>query len=90
MKIFNKVRGSMAIVPNIEVNADTVYIRSNIVAITEDIFKGWEYDEVQYEVKEYIESLSPTQDVQSMAMLIAGTMSEIDFLNQRINKLEAK
>ena len=90
MKIFNKVRGTMSTVPNIGVNKDTVYIRSNIVAITEDNFKGFEYDEVQYEVKEYIESLSPTQDVQSMAMLIAGTMSEIDFLNQRINKLEAK
>ena len=90
MKIFNNVRGTMEVVPNIEVNADTVYIRSNIVLINTEEFKGFEYDEVQYEVKEYIESLSPTQDVQSMAMLIAGIMSEIDFLNQRINKLEAK
>lgn len=90
MKVFNKIRGTMSTVPNIEVNKDTVYIRSNIVAITEDNFKGFEYDEVQYEVKEYIESLSPTQDVQSMAMLIAGSMSEIDFLKQRINKLEGK
>ena len=90
MKVFNKVRGSMGVVPNIEVNKDTVYIRSNIVAITEDNFKGFEYDEVQYEVKEYIENLSPTQDVQNMAMLIAGTMSEIDFLKQRIDKLEVK
>ena len=90
MKIFNKVRGSAEVIPNVEVNKDTVYIRSNILSVNEDNFKGWEYDEIQYEVKEYIESLSPTQDVQAMAMLIAGTMSEIDFIKQRLDKLEVK
>ena len=58
MKTFAKVRGSMEIVPNIEVNVDTVYVRSNIVAVNEGDFKGWEYDEVQYGKNEYISKVS--------------------------------
>ena len=49
------VRGSQETVPQLEVNIDTVYVRSNITAIDEDDFKGWEYDEVQYKKDEYIE-----------------------------------
>ena len=45
----------MEVVPNIEVNIDTVYVRSNIVRIETDDFKGWEYDEIQYGKNEYIE-----------------------------------
>ena len=55
MKTYTKIRGSMEIVPNIEVNVDTVYVRSNIVAVNESDFTGWEYDEVQYGKNEYIE-----------------------------------
>ena len=55
MKTYTKIRGSMEVVPNIEVNIDTVYVRSNIVAVNESDFTGWEYDEVQYEKNEYIE-----------------------------------
>lgn len=90
MKIYNKVRGTMSNVPNIEVNKDTVYIRSNIVQVNEQNFKGWEYDEVQYDVKEYIGNLTTTQDTQSMAMLISLLMSEVDFLKQRLDILEGK
>ena len=57
MKLFNKVRGTMKIVPNIEVNRDTVYIRSNIIAVDTEDFKGWEYDEIQYKKDEYTELL---------------------------------
>ena len=88
MKVYNNIRGTMGSVPNIEVNKDTVYIRSNIIAIDEDNFKGWQYDEVQYEIKEYVENLSSNQDVQAISMLVAGLMSEVDFLKQKINKLE--
>ena len=58
MKTFAKVRGSMEIVPNIEVNIDTVYVRSNIVAVNESDFKGWEYDEIQYGKDEFITKIS--------------------------------
>ena len=85
-----KVRGTMEKVPNVEVNVDTVYIRSNITKVEEEDFKGWEYDEIQYSVKEYIENLSAIQDVQSMAMLISLLMSEMDYTKQRLDKLEGK
>lgn len=83
MRIYNKIRGTMKEVPNTEVNKDTVYIRSNIKKVNEEEFKGWEYDEIQYNLKEYLENLSQAQDVQSMAILISSIMSEIDFLKQK-------
>ena len=57
MKLFNKVKGTMSAVPNVEVNRDTVYIRSNIIAVETEDFKGWEYDEIQYKKDEYTELL---------------------------------
>jgi len=63
MKLFNKVRGTMETVPNIEVNTDTVYIRSNIIAINETNFKGWEYDEIQYDKNEYTEVTNEVQNL---------------------------
>ena len=56
--MYSKIRGSMEIVPNVEVNVDTVYVRSNIVAVNESDFKGWEYDEIQYGKDEYITKIS--------------------------------
>lgn len=55
MKHFIKVRGSQETVPTLEVNIDTVYVRSNIVRIETEEFTGWEYDEIQYGIREYIE-----------------------------------
>ena len=62
MKLFNNVRGSMETVSNVEVNRDTVYIRSNILAIDTEDFKGWEYDEIQYKKDEYTELLQEQID----------------------------
>ena len=53
-----RVRGSMETVPGIEVNVDTVYVRSKVIRIEEDEFKGWEYDEIQYGKNEYIELIT--------------------------------
>ena len=50
-----RVRGSMETVSSIEVNVDTVYVRTNIIPIDSVEFKGWEYDEIQYTKDEYIE-----------------------------------
>lgn len=58
MKLYNQVRGTMDIVPNIEVNRDTVYVRSNIIRIETGDFTGWEYDEIQYGKDEYITKIS--------------------------------
>ena len=58
MKIFQGVRGTQKQVPYIEVNKDTVYVRTNIKRVEEDGFKGWEYDEEQYSKDEFIELIS--------------------------------
>ena len=53
-----RVRGTMKEVPEIEVNVDTVYVRTNIRRIEEEDFVGWEYDETQYNKDEFIELIS--------------------------------
>lgn len=93
MKAYNKIRGTMETVPNIEVNIDTVYVRSNIVAINEDNFKGWEYDETQYDIREYIELTSDqTQNLgQQLAqekLLNIQKDSVINELGQQITDLK--
>lgn len=55
MKQFLKVRGSQETVPPLEINVDTVYVRYNVARINNDSFVGWEYDEIQYGIREYIE-----------------------------------
>ena len=63
MQQFSKVRGTMEIVQSLEVNVDTVYVRSNIIKVENEQFIGWEYDEIQYGVKEYIALISEKSDV---------------------------
>lgn len=53
-----RVRGTMKEIPEIEVNVDTVYVRTNIERIEEEDFVGWEYDETQYNKDEFIELIS--------------------------------
>lgn len=55
MKVYKKVKGTMKVVPEIEVNVDTVYLRSSIKEVKEKDFNGWEYDEIQYNTREYAE-----------------------------------
>lgn len=57
MKKFLNVKGYQEIVPLIEVNVDTVYVRSNIVRVQTEEFTGWQYDETQYDKNEYIENI---------------------------------
>ena len=77
MKLFNKVRGSMVTVPNIEVNKDTVYIRSNIIVINEDNFKGWEYDEIQYDKDEYTEVTNEVQELLGKEQVRQGSRVDL-------------
>lgn len=58
-----RVRGSMETVPEIEVNVDTVYVRTNIVKVEEEGFVGWEYDEAQISKDEYIEKIAKENEV---------------------------
>ena len=83
-----KVRGTLKTVKPVEVNVDTVYVRTDITRINEEDFEGWEYDEETYSTKEYIEKLTSSDDTQSMAFLVSMLMSEIDFLRMRVDMLE--
>lgn len=54
-----KIKGTQVEQPKeLEINIDTIYIRSNIIRIETEEFTGWEYDEIQYDKNEYIEMLS--------------------------------
>ena len=92
MKIYNNVRSTARNVPSIEVNVDTVYVRSEIKKVEEEDFKGWEYDEVQYSLREYIEGLLQTETGQIIiAENTAETLSLMLSLNtqQQIEQAEA-
>lgn len=60
MIIRNGIRGTMNTVPEVEINFNTVYVRTNIVRIEEDEFNGWQYDETEYTQSEYIDVLEVT------------------------------
>lgn len=70
----------MKYVPTVEVNKDTVYIRSDIERIEEMEFSGWEYNEIQYPLQEYIETLANEEDTGMLALIVSMLMSEIDML----------
>lgn len=80
MKIYKSVRGTAKNIPSIEVNLDTVYVRSNICKIEEMEFSGWEYDEIQYCKNEYIEGLANEEDSSMLALMVSMLMSEVDML----------
>ena len=88
MKVFNNVRSSAKHIPSVEVNVDTVYIRSNIEKVDEEEFKGWEYDEVQYTIREYLEKLTNEEDASMLALMVSMLMSEVDMLANRVQMLE--
>lgn len=77
------VRGTQETVPKLEVNVDTVYLRENIIAIDEEDFKGWQYDEKQYSIQEYIKL---TSDVAiENELQTSEVMVDLDF---RISNIE--
>ena len=88
MKIFQNVKGSQENVPQIEVNIDTVYIRSNIKRIETEDFSGWEYNEIQYELREYISKLANEEDSSMLALMVSMLMSEVDMLKSKIQILK--
>lgn len=88
MRIFQNVRSTADYVPSIEVNVDTVYIRSDIKRVEEMEFSGWEYNEIQYDKNEYIEKLANEDDAGMLALIISLLMAEIDMLNARVSQLE--
>jgi len=88
--IFMKVRGTQNDVKTVDVNVDTVYIRSNITRIETNDFTGWEYDEQRFQIRDYIQNLANNVDTQSIAMLLSIIIGEVDTLRSRIEVLEGK
>lgn len=66
----------METVFSVDIDIDTVYIRSNIVKINTPEFTGWEYDEIQYGKDEYIEKIT-TQNKADIEYLSAMTGVEV-------------
>ncbi len=57
-KFFKMVFGSQPEQPKtLEVNVDTVYVRNNIERVEKEDFEGWQYDETQYDLKEFQETV---------------------------------
>ncbi|MFD2869822.1 hypothetical protein ACFSY7_15120 [Kurthia populi] len=79
MKTFQNVRGTQSNVTEIELNVDTVYVRSNIERIETEDFTGWQYDETQYTVREYIETIANKNK---------NLESENEVLNERVTSAE--
>lgn len=84
MKIYNNVRSTATNIPSVEVNVDTVYVRSETKRIEEDDFEGWEYNEIQYPLQEYIETLANEDDSGMLALMVSMLMSEVDMLKMMI------
>ena len=84
MKIYNNVRSTATNIPSVEVNVDTVYVRSETKRIEEDDFEGWEYNEIQYPLQEYIETLANEDDAGMLALMVSVLMSEVDMLKMMI------
>lgn len=79
-----RVRGTQELVKNIEVNVDTVYIRTDIRRIETENFVGWEYEEQQFKKDEYIENLTSSEDSGMLALIVSMLMSEVDMLKSMI------
>lgn len=91
MKEYKNVQGSQITVPELEVNVDTVYERTNIQKkskqddITNSTYEYWQYDEKQYTYQEWIQCLSDqgislvkSQELQDTD--INATQEALDFL----------
>lgn len=84
-------RGTMETVPENEVNIDTVYVRTNIIKVEEEDFSGWEYDEAEYSLREYISIINELGRVltdRELDNLILG--QQVTELELRLIELEVK
>lgn len=85
-----RVKSSNKIFKPIEVNVDTVYVRWDEQKwFNEDgELAGFEYYELQYEIKKFMESLASEESLGMVAMMVSILMGEIDTLNSRLTLLE--
>lgn len=78
MREILNVRCSQTEMPAVvEVNVDTVYVREGIVRIDEEGFRGWQYNEKQYDKNEYIELLVKDEQVTSLETQLTQTNTDL-------------
>lgn len=82
MKIFQSVRSTAKNVPSIEVNVDTVYVRSDIERVEEMEFSGWEYDEIQYKKDNYIELISKSTEILKLDINDVADMTVLNAMDK--------
>lgn len=70
MTILTNIQGTQPTIPALEINVDTVYIRTNIRDIhTEEMPMLWRYDEIQLTITEYLKQIVPeNQDISDTAL----------------------
>lgn len=97
MKQYLKVNGTQENISNLEVNVDTVYIRSNINRIETEDFTGWEYDEIQYALNEYQQLIGDkttnlTDDINEVANIVVLSLDDLiiiaDLLNYALDEIK--
>lgn len=89
MKQYLNVRGTQNNVASLEVNVDTVYIRSNIQRIETEDFSGWLYDEIQYSAREYQELVGNktdflSEDVDAVANLVVVSVDDLQMIAEML------
>ena len=73
------VHGTQEKVPQLEINIDTVYIRSNIHQIevqtdTKESRMEWEYNEEEYSLQEYLNKVLPENQATTDAAIVELSM----------------
>lgn len=81
MKKNNNVISTSNSITSLEVDIDTVYVRSNIQRIETEYFTGWQYDETQYTLREYQELIGVKtdflqMDVNDVAEMVSTTIED--------------
>lgn len=85
MTLIQKVRSSRTEIPKLEINVDTVYLRSNIHEIeNKEGYKEWEYTEKQMNILEYLKEIVPQNQeitdtaVSELSILFSAYQSQVD------------
>lgn len=81
MLVNYNVQGTQENVPTLEINVDTVYLRSNIKQkINEEGQLYWEYDETQLTLEEYFKKVLPENELAiiELSSIFAAYQAQID------------
>ena len=81
MLVNYNVQGTQENVPTLEINVDTVYLRSNIKQkINEEGQLYWEYDETQLTLEEYFKKVLPENELAiiELSSIFADYQAQID------------